>query len=847
MLSLIAASCKSPEKHTSSPPIILDNRLTLELITEHPDLVTPIGLAIDPNDNIYILESHTHLPLKDYDGPKFDRVKKGIDKNKDGRPESWIVFADSIEDGMNLFWGPENTLYLTEKNSVKTFRDTNGDGVSDESKTLLRMVQPKDVYDHAGVMGICISPDNWLYVSRGNTGGQAWRIEGTDGSFIEGYGDGGNLFRCRLDGSQLEEIATGFWNPFDIKFSANGRLMLVDNDPDSRGPNRLLEVVQGGDYGYKSLYGGSGIHPFLAWNGELPGTLPYAAAIGEAPSGVIDATYSNFPQDYAGNMLVTVWEEHTIVRVPLSNHYSSVKGEAQIIVNGDSTFHPVALAANSRGEIYITDWVVRQYPVHGQGRLWRLTSGENKPLAEISPPPSSSDIFNKRYESLQTFEQINEALQSEDVFLQTVARKKLSANTYTKELSSLINNQEGSIRLQALLTFFQSSATPDKPTLQKLLSDEHEEIRRMALIYIASKSRMDLLPDVKQSLQKGSITPPMLETWLATISHLNPEFVDAYRTKAKPYAKSIEQKLPEGIVFDILKNKNLSPAMRAAAVPFLENVNQHTDALLTVLNNSPVPVQDALLQTFKKINHEEAARSILQIALDINADIEMRAQAVTTLQYQSANLCKEILPLLESDNEILKETTVRYLCRCRDEALSNNIEKHMADQAGNIKAIWNLCTGSEKNEKSEEQWAALADREGNPAKGKFVFQSPRAQCQTCHKVDGWGGEFGPDLSHIGSSKTQEQLITAILRPSAEISPEWQGWFVTTQEGETVYGRQIDVGFKDVEIMLPSGEFETYKNPLKYGMAPSSLMPEGLEANLTEDEFNDLIAYLVSLK
>ncbi|MEZ4828028.1 MAG: hypothetical protein R3C61_17350 [Bacteroidia bacterium] len=50
-----------------------------------------------------------------------------------------------------------------------------------------------------------------------------------------------------------------------MKFTSDGRLLLTDNDPDSRGPNRLIEIVPGGDYGYQSLYGGSGIHPF--WRG----------------------------------------------------------------------------------------------------------------------------------------------------------------------------------------------------------------------------------------------------------------------------------------------------------------------------------------------------------------------------------------------------------------------------------------------------------------------------------------------------------------------------------------------------------------------------------------------------
>ena len=68
-----------------------------------------------------------------------------------------------------------------------------------------------------------------------------------------------------------------------MTFDAFGRLFAVDNDPDSRPPCRLLHIVEGGDYGYRFRNGRKGLHPFTAWNGELPGTLGMVAGTGEAP------------------------------------------------------------------------------------------------------------------------------------------------------------------------------------------------------------------------------------------------------------------------------------------------------------------------------------------------------------------------------------------------------------------------------------------------------------------------------------------------------------------------------------------------------------------------------------
>ena len=66
----------------------------------------------------------------------------------------------------------------------------------------------------------------------------------------------------------------------------------------------MLHVILGGDYGYKSRYGNTGLHPYCAWNGELPGTLPMLAGVGEAPVGLLECQSSALPTDYAEDLLV---------------------------------------------------------------------------------------------------------------------------------------------------------------------------------------------------------------------------------------------------------------------------------------------------------------------------------------------------------------------------------------------------------------------------------------------------------------------------------------------------------------------------------------------------------------
>ena len=45
-------------------PVLTDGRLQLQLFAEAPDIVTPIGMVIDRQDRIYVIESHTHLLVR---------------------------------------------------------------------------------------------------------------------------------------------------------------------------------------------------------------------------------------------------------------------------------------------------------------------------------------------------------------------------------------------------------------------------------------------------------------------------------------------------------------------------------------------------------------------------------------------------------------------------------------------------------------------------------------------------------------------------------------------------------------------------------------------------------------
>jgi hypothetical protein len=855
---------ETPETTPASAPRVLDQRLQLHLFAENPQIVTPIGIAVDSLDHLYVLESHTHLPPNDYPGPKGDVIKRFVDADGDGRPERVSVFAEGFQEGLALAFSPAGQLYVVTSRAVWRLTDRDGDGRSDEREKVLALTEPEKVYAHAALLGITFSADGWMYVSRGNTGSAAWKLVGTDNASLSGYGDGGNIVRARPDGSRLEEVATGFWNPVDLKFSRQGHLLTCDNDPDSRGPNRLVHVVPGGDYGYQSRYGGSGIHPYLAWNGELPGTLPYAAGLGEAPSGLLDASQAALPSDYAGQLLCSVWEESRIVRVKLSPRGASLAGTTQVIVEGDSAFRPVAFAAGRKGAVYFTDWVLRKYPNHGQGRIWKLTARPG--VAPATPrSPYAAPLPDPAGEALRgvsaggPYDGLQHALRSGDPFVRHAAVVALARPAYYPQLRQATGHPDPAVRLGAALALQRAGYAPAEPVIGRLLADPEGAVRQRALQWAGQSGLTSLRGQLDEALAAGPVTPALFETYLETVSHLEPAHAEAYRRRSAPYAKSIARPLPPRFIESFLADRSRPAPLRALALRHLAHPGEHQALLFALLAERDPGLRLQTVRTLADLPGEGVAGRLLDLALDASSPVPLRAEALLGLSRQPPVAAARVIPLLDDPAPDVQLEAARYLRNhTGSEAVKQALrQRYAALREGEAEPLHQqiaLALAGEPAGKpfpprpaSRRAWETALATGGDPARGYRVFYSVPATCAACHAVAGRGGDLGPDLTNVGRSKSRGQLVQAILAPSAEISPEYQGWYIRQKDGQVHQGRQIDVGEGAIDLLTPGAGFIKVARDevADYGMVEESLMPGGLEAGLTVEDLRDLLAFLAA--
>jgi len=140
--------------------------------------------------------------------------------------------------------------------------------------------------------------------------------------------------------------------------------------------------------------------------------------------------------------------------------------------------------------------------------------------------------------------------------------------------------------------------------------------------------------------------------------------------------------------------------------------------------------------------------------------------------------------------------------------------------------------------------------DGNPARGREVFlNEQRAACVKCHSVDGSSSKAGPDLFAVGDKFPRSELVRAVLEPSAEIAIGYGTTIVETKSGEEFLGIIKEATPEALDLMGADGKHVriSAQDVKEQRGSAVSLMPEGLQAGMSREEFTDLIEYLVTLK
>jgi putative membrane-bound dehydrogenase-like protein len=134
------------------------------------------------------------------------------------------------------------------------------------------------------------------------------------------------------------------------------------------------------------------------------------------------------------------------------------------------------------------------------------------------------------------------------------------------------------------------------------------------------------------------------------------------------------------------------------------------------------------------------------------------------------------------------------------------------------------------------------DLKADTVRGKAVFKK---NCTVCHRLENEGFEVGPDLLSALRNKSAEQLLNDILDPSREADSRYLNYQITTKKGQVFSGLiAADTASSMTLRRGEKAEDTILRDQIEEIQATGkSLMPEGLETQMSKQDVADLIAYL----
>ena len=565
-----------------TPEVLVDGA-ELTLIAREPDIVTPTGIAVDEADRIWVIENHTHLRQDNYPGPTVDRLLVLDGYINDSGQKRIVEFATDFTDGMSLALREPGRALIATRASIIEFADLDGDLLADGQDTLISL-KTEEQFPHNGMSGLVIGPDRKIYFQCGENFGSEYTISGSDGISILGKErEGGSLYRCDLDGSNLERIGTAIWNCFSMTFDDFGNLFAVENDPDGMPPCRLLHIVNGGNYGFQFQHGRDGLSPLTSWFGQIPGTLPMVAGTGEAPSGLLHYGLGHFGNSLKGTLLATAWGDSVVQSFQLNSRGSSFISEAKTFIKGPRDFFPVGLAIDSKGGILLTDWASISYAVHGKGRIWRITG--------------------PGFDNNQNIKPIN----SGDRRIRAQAAEKMIKNSSSKTLSQFSSKD---ITDEGKMSLLMAALNHDHVELDGLLDlalKEKNELVRSAAVRILVDNSLENKEEFYVNIIESDESPYVIrEAIYGLFSESSFNKVVKFFEQDDPFINTAIIKTfgkPNNYSFLIENSKSNNPDIRLASLLCLRQSGVK-DATIILKEFLEDPVQENRITALKWISEE---------------------------------------------------------------------------------------------------------------------------------------------------------------------------------------------------------------------------------------------------
>jgi putative membrane-bound dehydrogenase-like protein len=409
------------------------------------------------------------------------------------------------------------------------------------------------------------------------------------------------------------------------------------------------------------------------------------------------------------------------------------------------------------------------------------------------------------------------------------------ASFFADELSSGV---QGEGRLQVLQSLLAKNATaaPVQELIGKVLSDKDSHPSSVAMVLAAlSTTRVTEAP---QSWYEGLAKRMSADTDPPTVA----------------LAVAASRSLTHGKSGDVWRNE-----LRRVLAAADSSVETRLQAAIILAGNGD-PTTSGGFALAKKLVASDNPLEFRSLAADLLARGRLKEEQLAAV----CQLIGEVGPLeIERVLTALKQSQDPQLGRAALKSLSNASVTQSVPTAQLVAVFANFpddVRGEaaelvESLAKSREASLAALDATmtalpvGDIRRGQKVFHGTKTSCIACHSLGYLGGKVGPDLTRIGRIRSDRDLLEAILFPSSSFVRSYESYQVVTVDGKIYTGILREdtasaVVLTDKErkdIRIPREEIDVMSR------SPLSIMPAGLDKQLTNQELADLLEFLKSTR
>ena len=813
--------------------------------------------------------------------PGRGKVLRCIDTDGDGQADQINEFA-KMDHPRGLVYD-NGSLWVLHPPFLSVYRDTDGDGTSDESEVLIEGISTEEVNkrgaDHT-TNGIRMGIDGWIYIAVGDFGFN--KAVAKDGTTLSKRG--GGVVRIRPDGSDMEIYSWGQRNIVDIAIDPLMNVYTRDNTNDGGGWDiRLSHVMQTANYGYPSLY--------KNFSEEI--MPPLADYGGGSGCGAMYFQDDRWPAPYNDILLTCDWGRSEVFSHKLPANGATFDAQQDTFLQLP---RPTDIDADASGRMYVSSWKNGQFAYDGPniGFVAMITpidfvphpvpdvgSVDDAALVELLKHPSDAMRLHVQCEILRRTDGAEADLKSEiSNSLITLAKntdaslhsrvaavwtlKQAEGVNATTELIRLANDatiREACVKALTDRTSELEATRPD--VLVEFLSDANDRVKAAAIVGLGRVLHYGLGHNWVISGKDG--TRPLAESVTSYAESLLPLTIQSEATKNSEADNwrlpHVERVIPHLAVKALVEMHAVDACIgaldgpdRAGALWALKSMHSKAavDGLFKVLSTSgDKNLRREIWTTLIRLYHREGE-------FTVDSPKWWGTRPDTTGPYYDRQKWSESDRIGDAVNVALSEADESLA-----EFIKQQLKKHVVNldgiSAADIAAMQEpqkaielpKVDPSNPNQVANMQIADVIAKvmplEGNANGGKELFKAQ--SCVNCHTFANGQQPKGPHLVDIGKRYKKEELLESILDPSKKIAQGFDTWtfvtvdgriqtgFVVLESAETVTLRGIDGLSKE----LPQRDIdERVKQEI-------SMMPKGVVGNLTPEQLADIIAYLQSLK